>query len=128
MLFLHAAAGGAEIANAKVVGLDACAERGFNVLRQVAEPEVCERAAAGADQMVVARGVVVAVGRARLRQADELAVGHERVEIVIHSSLRNFRVCLLHLQKNLLGGRVLGGAQDEVEDLPGIVGHMFLLE
>ena len=47
-------------------------ERGFNVLRQVAEPEVCERAATGADQMVVARGVVVAVGRAGLRQAGNL--------------------------------------------------------
>lgn len=65
MLLLRLAAGGAEIVNAKVVGLDARAERGFDVVRQVGELEVCERAAAGADQVIVARGVVVAVGARR---------------------------------------------------------------
>ena len=113
--------------NAKVVGLDARAERGFDVVRQVGELEVCERAAAGADQVIVARGVVVAVGRAGLRQADEFAVRYKRVEVVIHCSLRDFGIFLLHLQKNLLGGRVLGGAQDEIENLLGVLGHVFLL-
>ena len=119
MLFLRFAAGGAEIVNAKVIGLDARAERGFDVVRQVGELEVCERAAAGADQVIVARGVVVAVGRAGLRQADEFAVRYKRVEVVIHRSLRDFGIFLLHLQKNLLGSRVLGGAQDEIENLLG---------
>ena len=56
MLFLRFAAGGAEIVNAKVVGLDARAERGFDVVRQVGELEVCERAAAGADQVISVGG------------------------------------------------------------------------
>ena len=37
------------------------------------------------------------------------------------------QIFLLHLQKNLLGGRVHGGAQDEIENLLGVLGHVFLL-
>ena len=85
------------------------------------------KSASAPQQVIVARGVVVAVGRAGLRQADEFAVRYKRVEVVIHRSLRDFGIFLLHLQKNLLGGRVLGGAQDEIENLLGVLGHVFLL-
>ena len=114
---------GAEIDDLEVVVEDLLVGLRLQGGREVGKADVRELAAAAADEMIVPRGAVVAVGRAGHGHLADEFQAPEFVEVVVDGGQRNGRTFSLELFVDFLGGHMAMRGVDQFVDAPFVIGH-----